>query len=154
MDKPQQDKMRPWRELIYTLVSSIRHSSMTAFQSRLTLKRLGQTGRQAHQLSLDDSHDDGVVAVNHLLALFSQTLIRDELADLLKIPKNLSLQSESNKWLSQKCKTCHDFFLFIFKSYLSSIVLQNLLHHHHHLFTQVTWYRFLKPGNGMCKFTM
>lgn len=48
----------------------------------------------SHQFSSNDSHDDGVVAIHHLLALCSQTLIGDELAGFLQVPKNLTLQSQ------------------------------------------------------------
>lgn len=46
-----------------------------------------------HQLSNDDWHDDGVVTVNQLLALSTQTFVRNELAGFLQVTKNLSLQS-------------------------------------------------------------
>lgn len=58
--------------------------------NRLRLQQVGG----AHQFSFNDPHEDGVVVIHHLLALCGQTLIRDELAGLLQVPENLTLQSQ------------------------------------------------------------
>lgn len=46
-----------------------------------------------YQLSFDDADDDGVVFINHLLALSGQTLIRDQLTGFFQIPQDLILLS-------------------------------------------------------------
>lgn len=51
----------------------------------------------AHQFSFNDANEDGEVAVHHLFALCTQTFIRDELAGLLQVPENLSLQTQKEK---------------------------------------------------------
>ena len=46
-----------------------------------------------HQFSGDDPNDDGIVAVHQLLALSSQTLVRDQLACLLQVAQDIRLKS-------------------------------------------------------------
>jgi len=47
----------------------------------------------AHQLSLDDAHENGEVVVHNLLALASQALIRDQLTGLLHVSEEFALDS-------------------------------------------------------------
>lgn len=47
-----------------------------------------------NQFPSNDSHQNRVVVVHHLLALGRQTLIWDELAGFLQVAKNLTLQSQ------------------------------------------------------------
>lgn len=47
-----------------------------------------------NQFPSNDSHQNRVVVVHHLLAFSRQTLIWDELAGFLKVAKNLTLQSQ------------------------------------------------------------
>jgi len=53
---------------------------------------VGRKGKySAHQLSLDDAHENGEVVIHNLLALASQALIRDQLTGLLHVSKEFAL---------------------------------------------------------------
>lgn len=47
-----------------------------------------------NQFPSNDSNEDWVIAVHHLLALSRYTLIWDELTGFLQVAKNLTLQSQ------------------------------------------------------------
>lgn len=82
------------KEFLKVLIPNTHHVPITNVQLNrdIVTQLVGRKGKySAHQLSLDDAHENGEVVVHNLLALASQALIRDQLTGLLHVSKEFAL---------------------------------------------------------------